>query len=175
MRARTSKIIFSIAPFILAGIVPAVATSVTPTTLTILAGSLSISAPSGTVNLGTISASGLVQVVVGSLGEVQVADNRNAVAGSGWVASVISTAFTPAVGPAIAATYVSYSAGTIATVGTVTAVDNEPLSLSGVAPAVTATGITGINSATWSPDITINVPAGMVAGTYYATITHSIT
>jgi hypothetical protein len=39
---------------------------------------------------------------------------------------------------------------------------------------VTATGITGDNSATWNPTITIAVPGGMAAGIYSATITHSV-
>jgi hypothetical protein len=43
-----------------------------------------------------------------------------------------------------------------------------------VAPAVTATGITGDNSATWNPTINVAVPGGMAAGVYSATITHSV-
>jgi len=40
--------------------------------------------------------------------------------------------------------------------------------------AVTATGITGDNSATWNPTINVAVPGGMAAGVYSATITHSV-
>jgi hypothetical protein len=39
---------------------------------------------------------------------------------------------------------------------------------------VTATGITGNNSATWNPTITVTVPGGMATGVYAATITHSV-
>jgi hypothetical protein len=88
--------------------------------------------------------------------------------------SVISTAFTPPSGPAIAASAVSYSAGSITKVGTATYTANDPGDLTGVAPAVTATGITGDNSATWTPTITVAVPGGMAANVYSATITHSV-
>ena len=40
---------------------------------------------------------------------------------------------------------------------------------------VTASGITGDNSATWNPTINVIVAGGMAAGTYGATITHSVT
>ena len=59
-------------------------------------------------------------------------DARSAAAGSGWVASVISTAFTPPAGPAIAASAVSYTAGTITKVGTATYTANDPGNLTGV-------------------------------------------
>jgi hypothetical protein len=88
--------------------------------------------------------------------------------------SVISTAFTPPAGPAIAASAVGYTAGSITKVGTATYTANDPSNLTGVAPAVTATGITGDNSATWTPAINVAVPGGMAAGVYSATITHSV-
>jgi len=105
---------------------------------------------------------------------VEVSDGRSAAAGSGWVASAISTAFTPLVGPAVAASAVAYSAGPITKVGTATYTPNDPSDLTGVAPVITATGITGDNSATWNPTITVTVPGGMAAGVYAATITHSV-
>ena len=105
---------------------------------------------------------------------MQVSDARSAAAGSGWVASVIASAFTPSAGPAIAASAISYNAGVITQVGTATYTANNPANLTGVSPAVTATGITGDNSATWSPVISVTVPGGMAAGLYSATITHSV-
>ena len=112
--------------------------------------------------------------ISGPLGEVQVSDARSAAAGSGWVASVISTAFTPPAGPTIAASFIGYTAGAITKVGTATYTANDPGDLTGVSPAVTATGITGDNSATWNPTINIAVPGGTAAGVYTATITHSV-
>ena len=64
--------------------------------------------------------------------------------------------------------------GTIAKVGTATYTPNDPANLTGVAPAVTAIGITGDNSATWNPTINVAVAGGMAAGVYSATITHSV-
>jgi hypothetical protein len=118
-----------------------------------------------TVAAGTIS---------GALGQVQVNDARSAVAGSGWVVTVIATAFTPPGGPAIPASAVSYSAGAIVKVGTATYLANNPGNLTGVVAAVTASGITGDNSATWNPTITVAIPGGTIAGVYSATITHSV-
>jgi hypothetical protein len=69
---------------------------------------------------------------------------------------------------------VSYSAGTITKVGTATYTANDPSNLTGVSPVVTATGITGDNSATWNPTVTVTVPGGMAAAVYSATITHSV-
>jgi hypothetical protein len=143
-------------------------------TLTIQGGDLSITAPADAGNLGTRADTVAGGSISGTLGQVQVNDARSAAAGSGWVASVISTAFTPPAGPAIAASAVSYTAGPVVKVGTATYTANDPGNLTGVAPAVTATGITGNNSATWTPIIHIAIPGGMAAGVYSATITHSV-
>jgi hypothetical protein len=147
----------------------------TAATMTILGGSLSITVPSDAGNLGTATNTVLGTTVSGELGIVQVDDARSAIAGSGWVVTVISTAFTPPAGPAIAASAVGYVAGTITKVGTATYTANDPLVLTAVVAAVTATGITGDNSATWNPTINIAVPGGMAAGVYSGTITHSVT
>ena len=88
--------------------------------------------------------------------------------------SVISTAFTPPSGPTIPASAVGYTAGTITKTGTATYTANDPGNLTGAVPAVTATGITGDNSATWNPTINVTVPGGMAANVYSATITHSV-
>jgi len=148
--------------------------SATTGTITITAGSLSITVPADAGNLSTKAETVAGDSVSGSLGQVQVNDARSAPAGSGWVVSVIATAFTPPAGPAIAASAVGYAVGTITKVGTATYTANNPVNLTGVAPAVTATGITGDNSATWNPTINVAVPGGTVAGVYSAVITHSI-
>ena len=146
----------------------------TGATVTIVGGVLSITVPTDAGNLGTRANSVGGGTISGPLGQVQVSDARSAAAGSGWVASVISTAFTPPAGPTIAASAVGYTAGTITKVGTATYTANNPTNLTGVAPAVTATGITGDNSAAWNPTINVAVPGGMAAGVYSATITHSV-
>lgn len=150
------------------------ATGGTAATVTVQGGFLSITVPADAGSLGTWTNIVGGGTLSGPLGQVQVTDARSAPAGSGWVASVISTAFTPSAGPAIPASAVSYTAGTITKVGTATYTANDPGNLTGVSPAVTATGITGDNSATWNPMIHVNVPGGMAAGVYSATITHSV-
>jgi hypothetical protein len=150
------------------------ATGDTTATITVTGGSLSITVPADAGNLGATADTVGGSTISGPLGPVQVLDARSAAAGSGWVASVISTAFTPPSGPAIAASAVSYTAGSITKVGTATYTANNPGNLTAVGAAVTATGITGDNSATWTPTITVAVAGGTVAGVYSATITHSV-
>jgi hypothetical protein len=69
---------------------------------------------------------------------------------------------------------VSYTAGSITKTGTATYTANDPGNLTGASAAVTATGITGDNSATWTPTINVAVAGGTIATTYTATITHSV-
>jgi hypothetical protein len=152
---------------------PALADTTTAS-VTVTGGTLTISAPPDAGSLGSIANSVSGGTISGTLGEVQVSDARSAAAGSGWVASVISSAFTPSSGPTIAASFVGYTAGTITKVGTATYTANDPANLTGVSAAVTATGITGDNSATWTPTINVAVPGGTIATTYNATITHSV-
>ena len=154
---------------------PAWADSDTTTaTITVTTGALSITVPAAAGLLGTTANTVGGSLISGPLGQVQVLDARSAAAGSGWVASVISTAFTPSAGPTIAAALVGYTAGAITKVGTATYTANNPANLTGAVPAVTATGITGDNSATWNPTINVTVPGGTVAGTYSGTITQSV-
>jgi hypothetical protein len=146
----------------------------TAATVTITGGALSISVPTDAGNIGTRADTVLGGTITGVLGQVRVDDARSAAAGSGWVASVISTAFTPPAGPTIGAAAVGYAAGPITKVGTATFTANDPPDLTGTVAAVTATGITGNNSATWNPTITVSVGGGVAAGVYSATITHSV-
>jgi hypothetical protein len=149
-------------------------TGATTATITIQGGTLSITVPADAGNLGSRADTVAGGTISGPLGQVQVNDARSAAAGSGWVTTVIASAFTPPAGPTIAASAISYTAGAITKVGTATYVANDPGDLTGVAPAVTATGITGDNSATWNPIIHVAVPGATAAGVYSATITHSV-
>jgi hypothetical protein len=146
----------------------------TTASITVEGGVLAITVPAAAGSLGTRVNTVPGGTISGQLGEVQVNDARSPAAGSGWVASVISSAFTPPSGTAIAASAVGYTAGVIVKVGTATYTANDPPDLSAVVPAVTATGITLDNSATWNPTINVLVPGGMAAGVYSATITHSV-
>jgi hypothetical protein len=173
---RTISLLVATAAAGLVTLAVAVPAEAVPTTATleITGGGLSITALASAGSLGTAANSVDGVVISSALGQVQVDDARGAIAGSGWVASVISTAFTPASGPTIAASAVGYTAGVIAKVGTATYTANNPPNLTGVAPAVTATGITGDNRATWNPTINVRVPGGAAVGVYSATITHSV-
>lgn len=178
MRVRRNALIASAAVVITLGIALPTSAYATPggtsASVTIEGGSLSITVPVAAGNLGTVANAVNGEIVSGPLGQVQVNDARDAVAGSGWVASVIATAFTPVAGPAIPASDVSYTAGPITQVGTATYTPDNPNDLTGVSPAITATGITGDNSASWTPTISVAVRGGMAPGVYSATITHSV-
>jgi hypothetical protein len=158
----------------ISGSASAATSGITTATVTVQGGFLSITVPTDAGNLGTRMNSVSGGAISGSMGQVQVLDARSAAAGSGWVASVISSAFTPLAGPAIPASFVSYNAGPITKTGTATYTANDPGDLTAVEAAVTASGITGDNSATWNPTITVWVNGGMAAGVYSATITHSV-
>jgi len=175
MRIHTSIIASAAVALALASLTSAAQADTTGMLLTVQSGSLTISAPVATLDFGTYTNKVGGGTISGVLGTVVVSDARTATAGSGWVATVISTAFTPTSGPTIAASHISYSSGTITKVGTAVYTDNDPPDLTGASAAVTATAITGDNSATWSPTITIAVPGGTTAGAYTATITHSVT
>ena len=142
----------------------------TPASFTLTAGGLTISAPSAAAALGSQSVSNGAFTITGSLGNVTVSDQRGGV--TTWVASAISTAFTPTSGPADPASNVSYAAGTITQTGVV-ATALSAGDLTGVTPVVSGASA-GISSATWNPTITILVPANFAPGVYTATITHSV-
>ena len=142
----------------------------TTATFTLTAGGLSISAPTGSVSLGSQMASTSSSTITGPLGVVTVTDQRGGV--TSWTASVISTAFTPAAGPAVPASNVSYAAGAITASGVVAAAVPAP-NLTGVSPVVTGASV-GISSASWNPNISVVVPANYAPGVYSAVITHSV-
>jgi hypothetical protein len=151
------------------GAVPAGAA--TPATFTLTAGALSISAPVAAVSLGSQVASTLSSTISGSLGIVTVTDQRGGT--TTWTTSVISTAFTPASGPADPASNVSYAAGPITVTPTVVATAVAATDLTGVSTVVTGAS-TGISTASWNPTISVFVPANYAPGVYAATITHSV-
>ena len=136
----------------------------------LIGGSLVITVPVSALTLTTSTGGSLS----GPLGQVQVNDARGAGAGASWVVNVVSSVFTPAAGPVISANAVGYVAGAISQVGTATVTANNPVGLAAVIPAVTATGITGHNSASWNPTITLSLPTGAAPGAYTGSITHSV-
>jgi hypothetical protein len=106
-----------------------------------------------------------------ALGSVAVTDGCGGVAG--WVASVISTAFTG--GSGTPATAITYTPTTATKTGTVTVTPASPVvDLTTVKPVQTATAVNGANTGAWSLTLTVAVPAGAQAATYSATVTHSV-
>lgn len=103
MRTRSLFVITAAGVLALGVAAPAFAdtTGVTAASVTVEGGVLAITVPTDADNLGTADNTVLGGAISGPPGQVQVEDARSAVAGSGWVASAISTAFTPPVGPAI--------------------------------------------------------------------------
>jgi hypothetical protein len=154
------------------GAAPAFAAD-TDATFTITGGALAITAPTAPVPLGTAPASAGTQDIGAALGNVTVTDGRGGVAG--WVASVISTAFTPpAPAVAVTASAVLYTTPAATETGTSTVTAQNANGPIGVMPVQTATGVSGANTATWNPTVTVHVPAGAMPGVYTATLTHSI-
>jgi hypothetical protein len=145
----------------------------TPVTVTINAGGgLGISAPVGPVSLGAATASASAQTVTGSLGPVLVTDLRAGILG--WVATAGSTDFTGPAGPTISAATMTYTPGTAVVVGLATVTPTSLTAMGTPGTVQTATAVTGVNTATWNPSIGVLIPAGALAGSYSATITHSV-
>ena len=152
----------------------------TTTTFTLSGGSLSISAPSSTVNLGTTGTGS--STVSAQLGTVTVTDSRGALAGS-WTATAASTDFTTGGASAnetVAKANVNYWSGAAtASSGTAVFLPGQVLSANEVAigsaqTAFSASAIVGNDSASWNPTIDVHLPAAAVTGTYTGTITHSV-
>jgi hypothetical protein len=146
--------------------------AITPASFEVTGGGLTISAPTGAnVDLGARLASNIAGTISGSLGVVSVSDLRGGA--TTWTASVISSAFTPTAGPAVAASLVSYTTGVVTASGPVTPVGGVFTNLTGVVPVVTGTS-TGPSSATWNPLIQVVIAANLPPGIYTATVTHSV-
>lgn len=147
----------------------------TTTTFTLTGGGLSIDAP-GSKNLGSVATG--TMTIQGELGSITVVDNRGRLNAT-WTANASATDFKTGGGTAaetIPANTVFYDPGLVAdSASPVTgAFVGTPKTLgTSLLPVFTGTTV-GNNTATWTPEITINVPAQAVVGTYTGTITHSV-
>ena len=143
----------------------------TPVTVEITGGGLAISVPAA-ADLGTAAASPSAQTVTGSLGLVVVSDLRGGILG--WVATAGSTSFTGSSGGTISAGTMTYTPGTAVVVGIATVTPISLTAMTTPGTVQTATAVLGVNTATWDPSIAVTLPAGAQAGTYSATVTHSV-
>ncbi|MFI6823559.1 hypothetical protein ACIBJE_21845 [Micromonospora sp. NPDC050187] len=132
------------------------------------------------VHIGATTAGGTIS---GSLGTVVVEDHRGSLNPNTWTATVSATVFVAGAGGsgrAIAASQVAYWSGPLVrSTGGGTLVPGQPTAAQAVTLGATRvafqkTAGNGNNTATWNPTIRINVPATAVAGTYSATVTHSV-
>ncbi len=142
-------------------------------TVSVVGGALSMTAPAS-ASLGSAAPGG---TVVGNLGTVQVTDNRGF--GANWTATVSATAFTTGNGTpteTIPAGDASYGISALTQTTGSAIFSAVPLISLSTAPqaVVTATNVAGNTFASWNPLINVRVPASAIAGTYTATITHSV-
>lgn len=140
----------------------------TTATFTLAGGSLDVTPAAGAAL--TNGAPGAASVS-GSLGPVGVSDTRGTTAG--WVLSAASTTFVDGAGSV--STGVSYNSGAAtASTGTVTPTSGGATSITAVAPVAAGTLTSGNNTASYTPNLTVALPASALAGNYTGTVTTSI-
>jgi hypothetical protein len=154
-------------------------TATKATSISITAGPLAITVPAAAALPNTSPGGGTTSA---QLGTVTVTDNRGSTTAS-WTATVTATTFTTGGGTAaetIPLAQITYWAGpATATTGTGTFTPGQANAAAAVNLTTPRTAFTlasgsPLNSATWNPTLNVNIPAGKVAGTYTATITHSV-
>ena len=140
----------------------------TTATFTLAGGSLDVTAAAGAAL--TDGAPGAASVS-GSLGAVGVSDTRGSTAG--WVMSGASSTFVDGAGSV--STGVSYNSGAATgSTGTVTPTSTGATSITAVAPVAAGTLASGNNTASYTPDLTVALPASALAGDYTGTVTTSV-
>ena len=159
----------------------------TNVTFTVAAGSgLSISVPNtNTVDLGTASSHVLGTTASGALRSTTVTDTRGALLGA-WTVTVTNSAFTgsgTAAGETLAANNASMYIDAVASltdvvglaagglIPTSAALQVTPVQSGGTLLAGTTTGS---GSITYTPGVSINVPAATVAGVYSGSVTQTV-
>jgi hypothetical protein len=169
---------------------PALASSASTNVTFALSGAgLSISVPSNAdVDLGTATTNILGTTASGALHPTTVSDTRGLVAAS-WTVTVSSAGFTgsgTAAGHSLAAGQatmyldaVSTLTGVVALatgglVPTSAALQATPATLSSGGATLLAGTTTGSGSITYTPDISISIPANTVAGTYAGAVTQTV-
>jgi hypothetical protein len=162
-----------------AALVPASANAAdTNVTFTLTGGSLSLTAP-GSASLtaaGQLGATGTS--VTGALGNTTVTDARGTLAHTVTV-TMSSTDFVDGSSDTITKSNASaYSGVPTATSGTAVPVPTTagtPASIgnAGGATVFSMTGLVGSASATYSPTVTVTIPANAIAGSYSGTVTQT--
>jgi hypothetical protein len=140
-------------------------------TVSVAGGDLSIDVPTALA----LSSTGPGVAATGSLGTVTVTDTRASTAG--WNTSITVADFTSAVvgAPTIPATAFGYTASAAIATGAGAGVVTASGTVIGGASALVQTATTaGNNAATWTAEVTLDIPANALAGDYTSILTHSV-
>ena len=140
-------------------------------TVTVAGGQLSIDVPAALA----LSSTGPGVAAVGSLGTVTVTDDRASTAG--WNTSITVADFTSLVAnaPVIPAAAFSYTASAATATGAGAGTVTESGTVIGGTSALVQTATTaGNNAATWTAEVTLDIPANALAGDYTSVLTHSV-
>lgn len=145
----------------------------TPVTFEVGGDTLDITVPTAPVDLGSVIASTSSQMVSAQLGTVTVTDGRGGTAG--WTVTASAVDFTGPQNISISAAGSStYHASPATVTGTAAVAGSDLSPLFPAGPVQAATGVVGVNTASWDPTITVRVPANALAGRYSSTITESV-
>jgi hypothetical protein len=193
-RRKTIAIIVAAASIGASGLLagPAFAATSGSTNVTFALGSssgLAISIPSNAdVDLGSATSNILGTSVSGSLHPTTVTDSRGSLLAP-WTVTVASTGFTgsgSAAGRTFAASNASVYLDAVSTLTNVVALATgglvptsfasqvTPVALSSLGGTLLAGTTTGSGSITYTPDISISIPANTVAGTYTGAVTQTV-
>ncbi|RFA12832.1 hypothetical protein B7R22_14890, partial [Subtercola boreus] len=123
-------------------------------TIEVGGGSLDITVPGASVDLGSVAVSAAAQTVSAPLGAVTVSDTRGGVLG--WTATAGATDFTGPQNISVSGVGTSsYTSPNAATTGASDVAASNLTALYPAAPVQTASGVNGINTATWVPVISV--------------------
>ena len=143
----------------------------TDATVTVAGGDLTLDVPATLA----LTSAGPDAPATGSLGAVTVTDATASTAG--WNASITVSEFTSVVAgaPTIPATAFSYTASdaTVDGAGQGEVTKSGPVTGGASAPVQTATAA-GNNTATWTAEVALTIPANALAGDYTGKLTHSL-
>jgi hypothetical protein len=139
----------------------------TTATFTLTGGTLDVTAASSAALSDASTGAGSV---TGLLGTVAVSDTRGTTVG--WAVTAGSSTFVD--GSGSVSTSVSYSANTVASTGIVTAESEGATVIDTAATVVAGTDVSGNNTASYDPSLTVGLPASALVGDYTGTVTTSI-
>ena len=145
------------------------------------ANTVTVTPPSGVVDLGSTKA-GSLSFANRPLGTVTVSDERAKLLPE-WTVTVTSTDFVLSGGDptkaeqVVPATAIAYDPGTATPTGPGTGTYTATPAATLGAPAVVGAyvGVSGSRTVSWNPQVSFTLLANQVAGTYSGTITHSVT